>query len=116
MLRLNTLCFQWWDANLFEGQNHCGYSLAASKLADRSQVCCVSICHPSGQNIAQRRVLHQVEGHMEAFGVDLRSVRDLENTLETDALLADVSHRVLLGSAPHIAQRSDVALCEPNLP
>ena len=75
----------------------------------------MSICHPSGQNIAQRRVLHQVKRHMEAFGVDLRSVCDLEDTLEADSLLTNVPHCVLLGSAAHIAQRSDVALCEPNL-
>ena len=52
---------------------------------------------------------------MEAFRVDLRHVRDLENTLEADALLANVPHRVLLGSATHITKRSDVALCKPNL-
>lgn len=103
------------EANLLEGQHHFSNSLMASKLADRSYVWCISICHPSWQDIAQRRVLHQVKGHMEAFGVDLGSVCDLEDTLEANALLTNVSHCVLLGGAAHIAQRSDVALCEPHL-
>lgn len=45
----------------------------------------------------------------------LRGVCDLEDTLEADALLANVPYCMLLGSAANIAQRSDVALCKPNL-
>ena len=47
--------------------------------------------------------------------MDLRGICDLEDTLETDALLANVPYGVLLGSAADIAERSDVALCEPDL-
>lgn len=61
-------------------------------------------------------MLHQVEDHMEASGMYLRGVCDLEDALEANALLANVPHCVLLGGSAHITQCSDVALCEPHLP
>lgn len=60
-------------------------------------------------------MLHQIETDMEVFRVDLRGICYLEDTLEANALLANVPYCVLLGSAADIAKRSDVALCEPNL-
>ena len=103
------------EANLFEGQNHFGDSLPAPKLADGRDFCCIGICHPGWQNIAQCRMLHQVKTNMEVFGVDLRGVCDLENTLEANALLPNVPNCVFLGGAADIAERSNVTLCEPNL-
>lgn len=58
--------------------------------------------NPCGQDIAQRLVLHQVKTDMEALGVDLCSVCDLENRLEPNALLANVAHLVLLGGLANI--------------
>ena len=60
-------------------------------------------------------MLHQIKGDMEVFGVNLRGVCDLEDTLEANALLANVANCVLLGSAAHITKGSDVALCESHL-
>ena len=54
-------------------------------------------------------MLHEVKGHMEASGVYLRGICDLEHALEANAFLPNVAHRVLLGGASHITQRSDVA-------
>lgn len=97
---------------LLKGQQHPGSCDLRSELA----VCdCWGCLDPCGQDIAQGRVPQQVKDYMEAIGMYLRSICDLEHTLEAYAFLANVAQEVFLGGAAHITQCSDVLLTEAHL-
>lgn len=60
-------------------------------------------------------MLQQIKDYVEAVGMDLWCVCDLEHAFEPNTLLPNVSQKVLLGGSANITQRSDVLLAEAHL-